>query len=130
MQLPIDPSTSADVTVDTSFGSHRYRIKGGQLLHTIYSLVEELWYRADSPVISSPSEYRGPAFWNIDIVATPTQLLSHRPLTTVEIQFALYTIAEALVRRPRWPSSIAARVRARDTTEIVGLVEITDALHV
>lgn len=103
-------------------------MKGGQLVHTIESLIYKMWLRPDSPAISSPSLFYGPSFSNINIRLTPVPFRGHWPLTTTKLEYSLYTMAEDLLFRPRWPSEIYTRIKARDIVQIVGLIDVKDAL--
>lgn len=129
IRLPIDPLSSQGVTTDTTFISAVHRMKGGQLLHTIYSLIEKAWLLQTNLRVVIPFVYQGSEFSNIRIITTPTptQQRGHS-LTTTNIEYALYVVAQALQAQNGWPFSVHTRIKDKYSEQVIGSIDITEIL--
>ena len=119
--------TILGVAVETSFDNGFPPMKGGQLSHTLYTVINKMWMRDDNPVTSAAASYHGTPFTNIDITISPVPFQSHQTLTLVKIQFGLVTIMSRLQEKALWPSLVTARILDRLSAHYIGIIKIIDS---
>ena len=102
-------------------------MKGGQLVHTIYTVTDRLWKQYDNPRVKDQRRYRGFPFTNIIITASPVPWDPSKSLTLVKIEFGLTTITSNLQAESFWPSAVTAHIKNRQSSRDIGIIEITDS---